>query len=159
MKKLIATVTAAGLLTLGGAGIASAQDGNGGASSNDTPTTTQPDAKANRHAQHRKVRREAIRAAVEAAAKAIGIEPKELVQAVRGGQTIAQVAQSKGVDPQDVVSAIVTAIDAKIDQAVADGKLPADRAAKAKERVPALADRFVNNLPKRFQGKQQTPTT
>ena len=155
MKKLIATITAAGLLSLGGAGIAAAAD-NGGTNSNDPPTT-QPQAKGKHQGQFRKVRRQAIRAGVEAAAKTIGVEPKELVKAVRGGQTIAQVAQSKGVDPKDVVTAIVNALDAKVDQAVADGKIPEARATKLKARIPALGDRFVNNLPKRLQGKQQAP--
>jgi uncharacterized protein YidB (DUF937 family) len=158
MKKLIATLTAAGLLSLGGAGIAAAQD-NGGASSNATPTT-QPKAKGAQKAEYRKIRRAARRAALEAAAKAIGVDVKTLRQAVRGGQTIAEFAQSKGVDPSTVVTAIVRAIDAKIDRAVKDGKITEARAAKLKARVPQLADRFVNHVPKRFENTQPTtPTT
>lgn len=41
------------------------------------------------------------------AAEAIGVEPAELVEAVRGGQTVAEVAEANGVDPQAVIDALV----------------------------------------------------
>ena len=46
-------------------------------------------------------------AAIRTAAEAIGIDAGELRAALRDGQTIAQVAEANGVDPQDVIDALV----------------------------------------------------
>ena len=46
---------------------------------------------------------------VKVAADKIGVEPKDLIEARRNGQSIADVASSKNVNPNDVVSAIVDA--------------------------------------------------
>jgi uncharacterized protein YidB (DUF937 family) len=53
---------------------------------------------------HRHPRRAA---AIRTAAEAIGIDAGELRTALRDGQTIAQVAEDSGVDPQDVIDALV----------------------------------------------------
>jgi len=41
----------------------------------------------------------------------------------------------------------VSALGAKLDEAVANGTITAERADKARERLPELADRFVNRVP------------
>ena len=61
---------------------------------------------------------------------------KDLRTDLRDGQSIAQVAQSKNVDPKTVVDAIVKAGDAKIDSLASSGKISAERAAKMKDRLP-----------------------
>jgi hypothetical protein len=137
MKKLIASLTAAGLLTFGAAGTAFAAGDNGTGSSGDTPAAGQQA----RHGVHRR----AIKAAGEAAATAIGVTTDELKAAVKGGATIAEFAQSKNVSVDTVTQAIVAALSDKLDQAVANGKVTAERAATVKERLPTLADRFVNH--------------
>jgi prolyl-tRNA editing enzyme YbaK/EbsC (Cys-tRNA(Pro) deacylase) len=53
---------------------------------------------------HRQPRRAA---AIRTAAEAIGIDVGELRAALRDGQTIAQVAEANGVEPQDVIDALV----------------------------------------------------
>jgi hypothetical protein len=151
MKKLLATITAVGVLTLGAAGTAFAADNGGGGASDQPAASTQTQ---NPQAQ-RGARRVAFKVAVEAATTTIGVDAAELKAAVKGGQTVGAFAESKGVSAGSVVDAIVKALDDRIDQAVADGKLPAERAAKVKERVPQLADRFVNTLPKRVQAAGQ----
>lgn len=129
MKKLIATVTTAGLLVFGGAGVVAAAD---------SPSPTAPTATAGR--------RHALRAGVlHVAASSIGIDVKDLVQELRSGKTIAQVAQAHNVDPQKVIDALVSAGNKKIDELVAAGTLDADRAAKLKDKLPWLADRIVNH--------------
>lgn len=149
MKKLLATITAVGVLTLGAAGTAvAAENGGGGASDQPAASTQTPQAQ-------RGGRHVAFKVAVEAATTTIGVDAAELKAAVKGGQTVGAFAESKGVSAGSVVDAIVKALDDRIDQAVTDGKLPAERAAKLKERVPQLADRFVNTLPKRVQAAGQ----
>jgi hypothetical protein len=145
MKKLIATVAVAGLLVVGGAGAAFAAD-NGG-SSGSTPTVTKPAAGAARN-RLPALRRTLRRGALKVAADTIHIDVKELRTDLRNGQSVAQVAQSKGVDPTTVVGAIVKAADVKIDSLASAGRISSARAAKLKDRVPALANRLVNTVPK-----------
>jgi chorismate mutase len=57
-------------------------------------------------------------AAIRTAAEAIGIDADELRAALRDGQTIAQVAEANGVDPQDVIDALVAQATERITKAV-----------------------------------------
>ena len=66
------------------------------------------------------------------AADKIGVDPKDLIAALRNGQSIADVANSKGVNPSDVVTAIVDAGNQRIDQAVSNGHLQQDRPTRSR---------------------------
>jgi urease gamma subunit len=57
-------------------------------------------------------------AAIRTAAEAIGIDADELRAALRDGQTIAQVAEANGVDPQDVIDALVAQATGRITKVV-----------------------------------------
>jgi hypothetical protein len=81
---------------------------------------------------------------VAVAAQAIGIEESALRQALAGGQTIAQVAQSNGVDPQKVVDALVADHAARLDQAVADGRITQAQADEKKADAQARFTAIVN---------------
>jgi len=85
-------------------------------------------------------RQAVLRAGLDVAAKTIGVTQADLVTALKGGQSIADVATAKGVAPQKVVDALVAAAKVKIDAAVKAGKLTADRAAKLEAN---LADRMT----------------
>jgi transposase-like protein len=91
-----------------------------------------------------KVRRHARRAGLAIAAQTIGVEPQALRDAIRGGQSVADVAREHNVEPQAVVDAVVTAANKKIDEAVAADKIDAQRAAKLKERLAARISNRVN---------------
>jgi transposase-like protein len=95
-----------------------------------------------------KIRRHARRAGFKIAAETIGVPAKDLLTAVKGGSSIATVAQRHGVAAQAVVDAVVNAANAKLDAAVAAGKLDADRAATIKERLPERVTNAVNRTPK-----------
>jgi hypothetical protein len=143
MKKLIATVATAGLLVVGGAGAASAAD-TGGSS-----TPTQPSAQTARPAGRAAFRRGLRHAVLKVSADTIHIDVTTLRADLRGGQSIAEVAQSKNVDPQTVIDAIVKAADAKVAALVKSNKITAARGAKLEARIPQLASRVVNRVPKR----------
>ena len=87
---------------------------------------------------------------LSAAATALGMTAAELRTALEGGQTLAQVAQSKGVSVDTVVNAIVAEIKTKLNEQVAAGRLTQaqadDRLAEATERTKA----FVNGEGKPF---------
>jgi hypothetical protein len=153
MKRAFAT-TAASVLLVGAVGTAAGAATNGDGGDAKSPATSTQSAGGQRH----RVLRGAIRLAVKTAADTIGVEPSALREAVRGGQTIGEFAQSKGTSPDAVEHAIVDALTARIDAAVKDGKVAEARAAKAKERVSQFAERIVTSHPRRAQGASAAPT-
>jgi hypothetical protein len=142
MKKLVAAVTVAGVLVAGGNAAWAAQpDGSGGSG-----------ASGGGAAQHGR-RGHGARLALQTAATTIGISVEDLSTQIRGGKTVAAVAGEHNVDAAGVVNAVVNALNQRIDQAAAAGKIDAARAAKAKEKVPDLANRFVNETRSKRTGE------
>lgn len=86
----------------------------------------------------------ALRGAWEAAAEAIGVEPKALRDGRRDGRSIAEIAQEAGVERQAVIDAIVAQANERIDQAVTNGHIDAERATALKARVAERAVRLVD---------------
>jgi hypothetical protein len=84
-------------------------------------------------------------------ADAIGIEVDELRDALRDGQTIAEVAESEDVDPQTVIDAIVAAARERLDEAVADERIDQEDAdehlADLTERITELVNEGFDALP------------
>ncbi len=130
LKKLLAGVAVATVLAVGGVAVA-------GAVSSPPPT------KAGH--SHRSAAGNLVAVAIKTAASTIGVDVKTLRAGVQSGQTIAQIAQQHHVSPSAVVQAVITKVDAAIDAATKAGTLSSSRAAKARSRVPALADRLVNH--------------
>lgn len=136
-RRLLATVTATGVLVLGGAGVATAADG----SSSSAPGA----AAASDRRERSGVRLHALRTAFGAAADILGMTAADLRAAMKDGpQSIASVA---GDQTDAVVDAIVGALGARIDGAAANGVISTERAEQAKSRLPELAERFVNRVP------------
>ena len=81
---------------------------------------------------------------LDEAADAIGIEEDELLDALRDGQTIAEVAESNGVDPQTVIDALVAATQERLDDAVADGRIEQEDADERLADVTERITEFVN---------------
>jgi hypothetical protein len=148
MKKLIASISIAA--ALGGGAFALSTISPAGAQSSPTtesqagPDTTQSAGTphARRHARRARI----ARGAVKVSADTIGIPPADLVQALRDGQSIAQVAEAHGVPAQTVIDAIVDAGSKKVDAAVAAGKLTQERGDKVKAHLPQVAERIVNHV-------------
>ena len=128
MKKLIAALTAAGLLSVGAIGTAGALEPAAG--SDTAPEGHRGPAPASRTpggAPHRR----------RAAAATIDVQVTELRDAVRGGQTVAAFAESKGADPDHVEQAVVDALNGAIDKAVTAGRIdrrPCRRTPRARSR-------------------------
>jgi hypothetical protein len=93
---------------------------------------------------------------VDAAAAAIGISTDELRQALTDGSTIAEVAQSRGVDVQTVVDAMVAELQAHLDEEVASGdhtQAEADeKIADANDRITAMVNGEAPSGPPRGGG-------
>ncbi|HUQ39969.1 MAG TPA: hypothetical protein VM030_07415 [Acidimicrobiales bacterium] len=133
---MIVALGAAAGMTLAGLGIAGAQV--------DEATGPRP-AAVTKHADGRP-RHPRLRVAVAAAAKAIGISEADLVTAVKGGQSVAQVAQAHGVTPQAVVDALVAAGKQRLAAAVAAGRITQAQADARGARLAERATRFVNHV-------------
>ncbi|MGQ0743953.1 MAG: hypothetical protein ACT4OS_06385 [Acidimicrobiales bacterium] len=78
-----------------------------------------------------------------AAAEALGMTTAELGQALRDGQTMAQVAQAKGVDVQRVIDALVAEATSHLNQAVENGRLTRER---ADELIAELGERISTRV-------------
>jgi hypothetical protein len=131
---ILATAALGTALTLGAVGIGTAVlPGIAGAAT--ATATADGSTTAGKVANHPRLRH-LVKEEGKVAASTIGITPTELRDAVKGGQSVAEVAQAHGVDPQTVVDAVVADLDAKLDEAVADGKITQERATKIEGRLP-----------------------
>jgi uncharacterized protein YidB (DUF937 family) len=77
-------------------------------------------------------------------ADAIGISADDLRAALRDGQTLAAVAEANGVDPQDVIDVLVENGTARLDAAVAAGRIDQATADERKAGLPERAADLVN---------------
>jgi polyhydroxyalkanoate synthesis regulator phasin len=82
--------------------------------------------------------------AAEVVAEALGVTVDELVEAVRDGRTIADLAADAGVDVQVVIDAMVAQVAEHLDAEVADGELTQEEAdarlATATERIADVVE-------------------
>jgi hypothetical protein len=67
---------------------------------------------------------------VETLTGVLGIDAETLRDELRNGSTIAEIAEAQGVAVSDVIDALVTDAQERIDQAVAEGRIDEDRAAE-----------------------------
>ena len=81
-------------------------------------------------------------AVLEAAAGALGVTASELKELLPGNSLTA-IAQDKDVPVEDVTTAIVTAWQERIDQALTDDKISEDKAATLKDGLADRADTLV----------------
>ena len=82
---------------------------------------------------------------LDAAAQALNLSAGDLRSKLEDGNTtIAQVAQTQGVDVQKVIDAMVADATAHIDQDVKDGKLTADQANQRKSNLQDRITKLVN---------------
>jgi len=136
-RNAVAVGAAVGL-TLGGLGVAAAQT-DSSTSTAAAPAAPAPPADGRGH------RGGPGKAGVGlvTAAKAIGISKADLKTALRNGQSVPQVAESKGVDPAEVITALVEEAKAKLAEAVKAGKITQ---AQADERSADLQARVTEHV-------------
>lgn len=81
---------------------------------------------------------------LQTAADAIGIEVEVLREALRDGQTLAEVATANGSSAQAVIDALVAEANTHIDEKVAEGDMDAATAEEAKARAAEGITAMVN---------------
>lgn len=142
---ILATAALGTALTLGAVGIGTAVlPGIAGAATGSATATADGSTAAGRMANHPRLR-QLVKVEGKVAASTIGISPSDLRDAVKGGQSVAEVAQAHGVDPKVVVDAVVADLDAKLATAVGNGKLTQERADRISERLPAHVEKLVDH--------------
>jgi hypothetical protein len=149
MKKILATLVTAAVIGAGGMAVASAAD-SPKTSTSPSAAAAKPDAAARKAAIGPRIRRFAF----STAAKTIGITPADLLKEMTGGHSIADVAKAHGVDPQKVVDAIVSGADARIQQAVASGKITSTEGTQLDQLVTRDAPKLVNATPKHLARRE-----
>lgn len=92
-----------------------------------------------------------LRLIVKASAEYIGIAPKELVQGLRSGQSLAALATAHQRSVQGLEAAILASVKTQLDKARAAGKLDAAKEQMILDKLSANVDKLVN---KTFQKKQ-----
>lgn len=80
----------------------------------------------------------------QALADAIGVTTDELKAGLKDGKSLAAQAEAKGVDRKVLEDLLTTRMTARIDQAVTDGHLTEEQAAKAKEHIAQAVDRMLD---------------
>lgn len=83
--------------------------------------------------------------ALKSAAEVIGVEPRELADALRDGSTIAEVAAEHGVEVQTVIDAMVAEATERLNEAVADGRITEEQASRRLEGLTERVTDHVNN--------------
>ncbi|HET9673988.1 MAG TPA: hypothetical protein VFP31_04195 [Gaiellaceae bacterium] len=85
---------------------------------------------------------------LQAAATYLDLDRKALARELRSGKSLAQVAGARNKSVAGLQTAILNAFKAKVDAAVAAGKLDATRAQKVLAAAPARIQKLVNRVPK-----------
>lgn len=90
---------------------------------------------------------------LEDAAKVLGMSVEDLRASLRDGTTLAELAKQKGKSVDDVVAALTTASNQRIDQAVKDGRITKAQGDEAKKKVAEGMKTFVEQgFPMRGHG-------
>ena len=140
-KSLIATLALGTSLAVGAVGVAAAVPNIAGAQTAPTTQTAPSTAPAKAgHPRLRALRRHEFKVA----ATTIGVKPAELRTDLKNGQSIADVASSKNVPVDNVITAVVNDASAKIDTAVTNGKLTQERADTLKSKLTDRVTKLVN---------------
>jgi polyhydroxyalkanoate synthesis regulator phasin len=91
-----------------------------------------------------------VRGGLDAAAKALGMTSDQVRQGLESGKSLADLAKEKGVTTAKLVDALVAEANTRIDQAVKDGNLTADRAASIKSRLKERITSMIDVAPPAF---------
>jgi flagellar hook-basal body complex protein FliE len=89
---------------------------------------------------------------IDSVAKILGVSSDDLKKALRDGKSIADIAKSKNVDVNTVIDKLVTDATKRVNDAVANGKLTKEQAAKITDSLKQHITAFVNGEAPKFGG-------
>ncbi|HEY7295934.1 MAG TPA: hypothetical protein VH916_12890, partial [Dehalococcoidia bacterium] len=82
--------------------------------------------------------------AVKAAAAALNLTPEQLQTSLRGGQSLAELAQSKGIGRDGLRAAIMASVQNDVNAAIRDGKITAQQGTTIIDQVSKGLDRLLD---------------
>jgi len=88
---------------------------------------------------------------IGAAADVLQMDRAEIVSAIRSGQSLAEIAQSKGMSVEDFKTALLESVKSKLDAKVADGTSTTEQADRAYSAIQGKIDQIVQ-----FKGGSDT---
>jgi hypothetical protein len=94
---------------------------------------------------------------LEAAADYLGLSQDELRTGLRGGKSLATIAGEEGTSVDGLKAAMVKDASAKLDEAVADGRITEEQKASLAERLSEMVDRLVDRTPRDRGGDDVKP--
>jgi len=80
---------------------------------------------------------------VSAAADVLQMDRADIVSALHSGQSLAEIAQSKGMSAEDFKAALLQSVKAKLDAKVADGTITREQADRAYTAIQGKIDEIV----------------
>ncbi len=83
----------------------------------------------------------------------LGMTHEEIHAALDGGQTLAELAEAKGVTQADLIAALVAEATERIDAAVAEGQIDAAKATELKADLEARITERVTTIHERMEGR------
>jgi hypothetical protein len=92
-------------------------------------------------------KRGAVGGAIAAAAKYLGLNPRQLRSQLRAGKSLAQIAKAKGKTTAGLENAITAAVTARLDKAVAANRITRAQEKKLLSRLSSRLDALVNAKP------------
>lgn len=99
---------------------------------------------------------------LNAVASFLGMTRRELAAALREGKSLSDLATAKGKTRADLIAAIAGPANAKVDGALAAGKIDAEQAAKAKAAIAKQVEMLVDRkhdakpAPKKHEKKERS---
>ncbi len=88
--------------------------------------------------------REAAGVLPEAAAETLGITEDQLMEELRGGQSLAEIAEAQGMSVDDLEAGLLAQVKAQLDSKVADGTLTQVQADEMFERIEGTIGDIAN---------------
>ena len=77
---------------------------------------------------------------LDTAANALGMSPRDLMKELRDGMTLAEIAKQKSADLDKLKTAMLAAVNTRIDEAVKNGKITEDKAKELKTKIAEKLD-------------------
>ncbi len=81
---------------------------------------------------------------VKITAEVTGLSEDEVIAALEDGQTLAEIAEGAGVEPQEIVDAAIAEAESRLQEAVDEGRL-------TEERMDEMLERLAEELPERLE--------
>ena len=132
-------------LAIGAAALVVVGGGVGGALAASGPSTVAKAQGATTAAELGHFRRHAIRRGIfRAAADYLGLTPRELLQQLRSGKSLAEIATAQGKAVDGLETAILDAVKKRLDAAVANNRITSAREQTLLDRVKTRLDTLVN---------------